>query len=155
VVDWDAALVIAERGDLPEILHTIELTNVQLAELAAYDRYLDEALELSYRDLAARGFRGHRKTIQNLAEMRIDLARLNDELSNTTKFFGEWYVARLYRNTAQRFHLEDWRRSIADKLRTLDSLYQVLKQDQINHYMIALEAMIVVLILIDIVLLLM
>ena len=36
----------------------MELANVQLTELEAYDRLLDEAVERSYRDLSARrGFR--------------------------------------------------------------------------------------------------
>jgi len=63
----------------------------------------------------------------------VDLARLNDELSNATKFFGDWHLARLCQAAAARFHLDDWRRIIADKLRTLDGLYQLLKQDQVNR----------------------
>ena len=52
VPDWDAALVVGEQDSLEEIIHIMELANVQLAELAAYDRVLDGALEVAYRDLA-------------------------------------------------------------------------------------------------------
>src|SRR5512133_3179995 len=51
VPDWDAALVVGEQESLEEIIHVMELANVQLAELAAYDRVLDGALEVAYRDL--------------------------------------------------------------------------------------------------------
>ena len=41
VVDWDAALIIDERQNFDETLYVMELANLQLAELEAYDRILD------------------------------------------------------------------------------------------------------------------
>src|SRR5581483_12524284 len=75
VVDWDAALVIDEPRYFDETLYLMELANVQLAELEAYDRILDNAVERSYRDLSRKQFRGLRATkIQrDLREIRIDL----------------------------------------------------------------------------------
>ncbi|MBN1786931.1 MAG: hypothetical protein JW806_00885, partial [Sedimentisphaerales bacterium] len=54
VADWDAALVAGEQDSLNEILYIMELANVQLVELAAYDRILDSSLETAYRDLTLR-----------------------------------------------------------------------------------------------------
>jgi len=153
VFDWDAGLIVDNPENFNEILHIIELANVQLAELAAYDRILDAALEFSYRDLGAR-LRNPQKILHSLREIRVDLARLNDELSNTAKFFGVWHLARLYQNISAKFHLADWQRVIADKLRTLDSLYQILRQNQINRWMIILEITIVLLFVIDVIILL-
>src|SRR5204862_7109675 len=51
VVDWDAALIIDEKQNFDETLYVMELANLQLAELEAYDRILDDSLERSYRDL--------------------------------------------------------------------------------------------------------
>lgn len=153
IVDWDAALLIDEPGRFDEVLHILELGNVQLAELAAYDRVLDVSLDRAYRDLAGRKIRGLRQTVRDLGELRVDLARLNDELSNTAKFVGDWHLARLYQNLSLRFHLGDWQRIIADKLRTLDSLYQILKQDQSNRWMILLELAIVLLFILDLIVL--
>ena len=42
VVDWDAALIIDERQNFDETLYVMELANLQLAELEAYDRILDD-----------------------------------------------------------------------------------------------------------------
>ena len=72
--------------------------------------------------------------------MRIDLARLSDELSNITKFFGDWHLARIYQGLAARFHLGDWHRTIDEKLKTLDDLYQLLRADQNNRTMILSRA---------------
>src|SRR5205823_14246906 len=57
VIDWDAALVIDEPRYFDETLYLMELANVQLAELEAYDRILDEAVDRSYRDVSRRRFR--------------------------------------------------------------------------------------------------
>jgi hypothetical protein len=151
VIDWDAALVIDQAFD--EVLHVMELANVQLAELEAYDTILDDALVRSYRDLATRTSGTKTDVLGSLRIIRLDLARLSDELSNTTKFFGDWHLARVYQHLSSRFHLRDWQKTVEDKLKTLDGLYQILKQDQLNRWMMALEITIVLLFIIDLVVL--
>ena len=153
VIDWDAALIVDEPGDFNETLYIMELSNLQLAELEAYDRILDNALERSYRDLSDRTLRSRGDTLRQLREIRIDLARFNDELSNITKFFGDWHLARIYEKLASRFHLGDWHRNIDGKLKTLAELYQLLKQDQTNRWMMILETTVILLFIIDLVIL--
>ena len=154
VVDWDAALVIGEKDSLEDILHIMEVANVQLVELSAYDRLLDESLEKAYRDLARRRVRVSREIRRSLREIRVDFARLSDELSNITKFFGDWHLARIYKNLSNRFHLNDWYRVIREKLKTLGDLYQLIQQDWVNFWMVLLETTIVLLFVLDVILLL-
>jgi len=151
VVDWDAALIIDQPELFDETLYIMELANLQLAELEAYDRLLDESLVRSYRDLSAPRVRPLGDVLRDLRDIRIDLARFNDELLNITKFFGDWHLARIYENISARFHLGDWHRSINGKLKTLDDLYQLLKHDQNNRWMLILEITIVLLFVIDLV----
>jgi hypothetical protein len=155
VLDWDAALLIDEPKYLDETLYIMELANLQLAELEAYDRLLDDAVERSYRDLSVRrmGWTGTSKVQRELREIRIDLARLSDELSNITKFFGDWHLARIYQGLSSRFHLSDWHRTIDEKLKTLDEMYQLLRADQNTRWMFVLESTIVLLFIIDLVIL--
>jgi hypothetical protein len=155
VIDWDAALLIDEPRDFDETLYIMELANLQLAELEAYDRLLDDALERSYRDLGEQPLRSRGDILRELREIRIDMARFNDELQNITKFFGDWHLARIYEKISSRFHLADWHRTIDGKLKTLDDLYQLLKHDQTNRWMMILEATIVLLFIIDLVILVM
>jgi hypothetical protein len=154
VVDWDAALVVGERESLDDILHIMEVANVQLVELSAYDRLLDGSLEKAYRDLAKRRVKVSREIHRNLREIRVDLARFSDELSNITKFFGDWHLARIYTSLSNRFHLDDWYQIIREKLRALGDLYQLLQQDWVNFWMVLLEATIVLLFILDVILLL-
>jgi len=153
VVDWDAALIIDERQNFDETLHVMELANLQLAELEAYDRLLDDALERAYRDLSARPTLRRSAILRELREIRIDLARFSDELSNITKFLGDWHLARIYENISARFHLADWHRTIDKKQQTLDDLYELLNHDQTNRWMLMLEVTIVLLFVVDLVIL--
>ena len=153
VIDWDAALLVDERQNFDETLYVLELANLQLAELEAYDRILDTALDRAYRDLGTRRSRGGASILRELREIRIDLARFSDELSNITKFFGDWHLARIYQNISARFHLAEWHRTIDDKLQTLADLYQLLNHDQTNRWMLILEVTIVLLFIIDLVIL--
>jgi hypothetical protein len=153
VLDWDAALLVDERQNFDETLYVMELANLQLAELEAYDRILDHALERAYRDLGTRRSLGDASIMRELREIRIDLARFSDELSNITKFFGDWHLARIYQNISARFHLAEWHRTIDDKLQTLADLYQLLNHDRTNRWMLILEVTIVLLFIIDLVIL--
>jgi hypothetical protein len=153
VVDWDAAVMVDEPQHFDEIVYAMELANLQLAELEAYDRLLDESLGRSYRDLAQQPWRTRNNVMRELRELRIDLTRMSDELLNISKFFGDWHLARVYQNLSARFHLADWHRTVDDKLQGLDSLYQLLQHDQNNRWMLVLEATIVLLFIIDLLLL--
>ena len=77
----------------------------------------------------------------------------SSDLSNISKFFGDWHVARLYEVVAARFHLSDWHRSVREKLQTVAELHEMLKHDQSNRWMMILEVTIVLLFLIDILML--
>jgi hypothetical protein len=162
VVDWDAALIIDEPRYIDEMVYLMELANLQLAELEAYDRILDNVVDRSYRDLSSnnsiRSLRrgtggGGAKTLKDLREIRIDLARMSDELSNITKFFGDWHLARIYQAVSSRFHLPEWHKTIDEKLKTLDDLYQLLQSDRFNRYLLILELTMCLLFVIDVILL--
>jgi len=153
VIDWDAAIVVDEPKFFDETLYIMELANVQLAELEAYDRILDDAVERSYRDLAAKRPSLFRPApvAKELRELRVDFARLSDELGNITKFFGDWHLARLYQSMSARFHLGEWFKTIDDKLKTLDDLYRLLQEDRNHRWMFILESTVVLLFVIEIV----
>ncbi len=155
VIDWDAALLIDDPADRVQSLHIIEIANLQLTELEAYDRLLDSVLERTYRDLAGRrSGRRRADVLREVRELQIDMTRFHDELSNITKFFGDWHLARVYAAVSGRFHLADWHASVDRKLRTLGELHQLMKSDLANRWMLMLEVTIVALFILDVALLL-
>lgn len=153
VVDWDAAMIVDEPKHRDEIIYIMELANLQLAELEAYDRLLDAAVERAYRDVAAKGVKRlySERMRREFQALRVDMARITDELSNITKFFGDWHLARIYQMLGARFHLSDWHHTVEDKLKTLDEIYQLIRAEQTNRWMLILEATIVLLFVADLV----
>lgn len=147
VVDWDAALAVASKSRLEENVYPMELANVQLRELEAYDSELDKLIERSYADIRNRKSR----LSQEMEIARIDLARLGEMLENTGKLFGDWHLARIHRLIAERFHISDWQRSVEAKRETIESIHATLRHEKYNAIMIWLEAAIVVLFIIDII----
>lgn len=149
VVDWDAALVVDAPHGIDDALMVLELANAELTELEAYDRLLDRAVESCYPDIGGSWVRSRSAVVRELGEISVDLARMQDELSNATKLHGDYHLARLHQAVAARFHLNDWWSTITAKLRTVDGIYQHLRQDLSGRWMMVLEIAIVVLFIID------
>jgi hypothetical protein len=157
VIDWDAALVI-DPGPAADVLRVLELANLQLVEYRHYDQELDLVVGRAYDDLErltnrrvfsfqAGGLLGE------LRELRISLSEVAEEIENATKYIGDWHLARQYLGCATRFHIPEWRRSVEEKLKTLDDLYNLVAAESSNQKMLILEIIIVVLFVIDLVVL--
>jgi len=61
-------------------------------------------------------------------------------MSNITKFFGDWHLARMYQGLSARFHLSDWHHTIDEKLETLNASTNSCATDQNNQWMLVLNA---------------
>jgi hypothetical protein len=154
IVGWDHALVLGPPGQYEEVLDVMELANLQLLELRTYDAYLDERLDASFSALDrlwARGglFRSARTTLQEMSALRVDFARLTDNLHETGKLFGEWYVAKLHARLRDAFHLGSWEKAVATKMRTLEDMFQLAEQEANHRRGIVLESLIVLLFIAD------
>ena len=156
VIDWDAALVVDLTGYVDDVLYALELANLQLEEFRVMDRRLDVYLDRAYDDLDCRRlplFGAASITLQNLRRFRVDVAKLTDEVTHITKFFGDWYLARIYLGARDRFYLDQWRASVEQRLAQVDKLYTVVHAEVNEKRMLWLEIIIVVFFAIDLVLL--
>jgi hypothetical protein len=156
VIDWDAALAVDLCGRVDDVLYVLELANLQLEEYRVMDQRLDRYLDRAYDDLKRRRFGmlgTYSKTLGSLRLFRVDVTKLNDEVTHISKFFGDWYLARVYLGAWERFYLNQWRRSVEDRLGQLDQLYTVVNSDVNNRRMVVLEVLVVVFFAIDLLLL--
>jgi hypothetical protein len=152
VIDWDAALIVDLTGYVDDVLYALELANLQLEEYRVMDERLDEFLGRAYEDVGRPRFRlfgGYAAVLSKLRVFRVDITKLNDEATHITKFIGDWYLARVYLGASDRFHLDRWRSSVAERLSQLDELYTVVHTELSNQRMLWLEAIIVLLFVID------
>lgn len=157
VVDWDRALVIEPSGKYDDVLSVMEIANLELLELRVYDKYLDSVLEEAYEDITrfyGRGglFRSARGVQEELSNARIDLVRVTDTINNIGKIFGDYYLAKLHVGLAERFHLAEWEAIVREKMATLNELYTLASHEVEHRRGVALEVMIVLLFLVDLVL---
>ena len=156
VIDWDAALVVDLTGYVDDVLYALELANLQLEEFRVMDNRLDRYLDRAYEDLERRPpplFGGANKVLRQLRRFRVDVAKLTDEVTHITKFFGDWHLARVYLGARDRFYLDQWRNSVEQRLAQLDKLYSVAHSEMNEQRMLWLEIIIVIFFAIDLVIL--
>jgi hypothetical protein len=158
VVDWDAAFILDATPSYEDVLFVFEIANLQLLEFRAYDDYLISGITKAYdelEDLFRRPFfsRSARKTAHELSLVRMEIAEFADEVDNITKFLGDWFLARVYGATQEKFHLAAWRATVDDKLGVLNGLYQLANEESDSRRNLVLEIMIVLLFVVDVALL--
>ncbi|MBI2083080.1 MAG: hypothetical protein HYT76_05880 [Deltaproteobacteria bacterium] len=152
IIDWDSALVVDLSGPPQDLLHVLELANLQLEELVLMDERLDRYLDRAYDDLEKTRpyFSGlARRGLAKLRRFRMDVTKITDDVSNISKFFGDWYLARVYLAARERFHLATWKESIQSRLSNLDHFYEVLRAEANESWMLVLEFLIVLLFVVD------
>ncbi len=157
IIDWDAAVVVDLKGYVDDVLYVLELANLQLEEFRTMDQRLDRYLDRAYEDLEKQGwavFGAANKTLRHLRRFRVDVAKLTDEVTHITKFFGDWHLARVYLGARDRFYLDQWRMSVEQRLAQLDKLYSVVHAEVNEQRMLWLEIIIVIFFAADLIIML-
>jgi hypothetical protein len=150
VIDWDAALVVDTGGYVDDVLYILELANLQLEEYRLLDDRLDRLFIKAYEDLERHAtfwnllFASDAR-LSAIRRIRMDITKMSEELSNITKFVGDWYLARVYLSCKHRFHLGHWEATVDQKLHELDRLYSLVHQGINEKRMLVLELAIVAL----------
>jgi len=156
IIDWNAALIFGSQ--MADVIAVMEFANVQLLESRFLDQQLDDALDAAYDALSRKsGSRfllpgSFKKDLNQIAGLQVDGAILFEQMTNALKLLGDQYLARVYRLTAKRFHLESWNASIIRKLDTIEGIYDKLSDQKSTQRMEVLEWIIIVLIAVSILL---
>src|SRR5262245_7644229 len=156
LVDWNAALIFDR--DYWDAANVLDLLNVELLEA----RYLDAELDKRIREYQGTlkkstgwslPFRTpYRKTIQELAELRIESLVMAKRVENALKLIGDQYLARVHNAATTRFYLSDWEAAISRKLDLIASFYHLLNDRVRTAQSHTLELVIILLILAEILL---
>ncbi len=160
VVDWASAVIAQTSDDYEDYLLAIELANLELLELRAFDRQVDLMIDKAYSDTRflsgslwphITSPRRFSRAMADVSRMRVEMVDVLDKVMNITKFFGDYTLARLYEHLSARFHLKEWQETVSRKLEIIEGLYQVVTDRATNRQMVLLEALIVLLILFEVV----
>jgi len=152
---WDHAVILDAPGGYEDILDVMELANLELLEFRTYDAYLDARLDASFTAidrLWSRGglFRSARSALQDISRVRVELARLTDNLHDTGKIFGDWYTAQLHQRLHARFHLASWERAVAVKMEALEDMFHMAQEEANHRRSLMLEILVALLFVLDV-----
>jgi hypothetical protein len=155
VADWPAAVLIDR--DCDETLQIIEFANVQLLEYRNIDDRLDKDVSAAYRLIhglrrsSLPFWRTQARPLRKLGDLQVEATDLFERTGNVLKLVGDQYLARVYRVLDRRFHLDEWEASIRRKLEVLEVIYKTLSDQAATYRAEFLEAVVVILILLEIV----
>jgi hypothetical protein len=152
---WNATLVFDTEAGAASTLEILEFANSQLLEFRYHDERLEAELGRIYTRLQnprwTDRFIGRRnlRATRQLHSLLIDVNELTDRTENALKLAGDLYTARLFGLVAARLGLDQWKRNVQDKLKTLDDIYRfAVEQTRLSQGNI-LELMIVLILIFE------
>ena len=127
---WNGAFVYDTEPGALATLEILEFVNSQLLEFRYHDELLDSELTRIYAALQQPRWtdriigRRYSRATRRLQSVFIDINELTDRLENALKLVGDLYSARLANLASTRLGIDIWRRSVQEKLDTLNDIYR-------------------------------
>ncbi|HEY6074307.1 MAG TPA: hypothetical protein VIV15_13175 [Anaerolineales bacterium] len=133
LVDWEGAVVIAPLGDFQSDIELLKIGNYQLLRYRMLDQTLEENLHLVRQQFRRnpRRFRPGptRGPIRRIVQHRLDMMLDFEHTEQNLLLIGDWYTAQLYHAIREELYLEDWKRSVKDKLDSLQDIIQTIQEN--------------------------
>ena len=133
LVDWEGAVVIAVEGDYQSDIELLKVGNYQLLRYRMVDQTLDSSLRLINEQFRAnpRLFLPGptRGQIRRIVQLRLDMMLDFEHTEQNLLLIGDWYTAQLYHAIRDEFYLEEWKRSIKDKLDNLEDIITTIQEN--------------------------
>ncbi|HET7839212.1 MAG TPA: hypothetical protein VFL04_05590, partial [Rectinemataceae bacterium] len=160
VFDLDRCLIIDPAADYEDILLIVEHANYQLLELRVLDKLLDVWLDTAEKDIR-RAYSGSGRTKRILGSARLKFATIQalrfdslfilENLENSSKIIGDYYLGQIYDRLCSIFNVEGWKWSIERRLDALQGVYEMLKGESGERRMLTLEIIFIIVCIIPIV----
>ena len=153
VFDMDRCLIIDPSRDYEDLLIIAEIANYRLNELRVLDGLLDTWLEEAEHDVRSIFLSSGRKRFgqgslrlksARVAGLRLDALLTLENLDNSSKIIGDYFLGMVYERLCDMFNTEGWKVSVQRRLSTLQNLYEMLKTDAAERRMLVLEVVFIV-----------
>jgi len=132
VVDWNSALVIEPSGSM-DVPLVIEFALNQLLEMRYYDDLLDERLNKLYNNVVGRNkgifSKQYARFAEEAGQMYLEISEIVENVENSFKVVGDFYLAQIFRASSKRFRFDDWTKSINEKLGNLAEVSKLLHSE--------------------------
>ena len=153
VFDMDRCIIIDPSRDYEDVLMMAEHANYRLIELRALDTLLDKWLDEAERDIRKIYLVGG-KTRFGQGAVKVKLGRLQtlrfdalftlENLDNSSKIIGDYFLGLIYERLCSIFNTEGWKISVERRLDALQNVYELLKNDTAERRMLTLEVVFIV-----------
>jgi hypothetical protein len=158
VVGWAAALVYDKPEATSAVIEILEYANTQLLEFRYYDDLLTNLLSQVYSSLEGRESFWSRwrlaRRAGTLNGIRLDIMDLAERTEYAVKFISDTYYARVYSLAAGKIGVTDYQALVDEKLKTAGELYEFMVAQFNERRMFALEVVVAILVLLDVIALL-
>lgn len=155
VIGWNSAFVYDTTVGAQTARELLEYANSQLLEFRHYDELLSRELQGAYR-LLEKGtgtmarWRLAREATR-LQAVLLEVTELTERADNAIKFLGDMFSARLYRLAAGKIGVQDYKNLVNQKLRTAQDLYRFMVDQFYQSRAFVLEAVMVVILVIELI----
>ena len=137
ILDWDGAFIFDPKEQIESILDLFQLANLQLLRYRMLDFDLDNRLQKATRlvqkvpnsKIAIFSQKETAQAFREIIGLRSRSIAEFDALEREIKLIGDWYSARLYDLTSKKFKITDWRKSVQDKLDSLEDIYTIITEN--------------------------
>ena len=153
VFELDRCIIIDPRGDYEDLLLIAEHANYQLLELRVLDKLLDTWLDEAEDDIRSLSSGGRRLTrlrrpvmvkVAHIQALRFDALFILENLENSSKIIGDYYLGQIYARLCEIFNTEGWKWSVERRLDALQDVYDMVKSDAGESRMMTLEVIFII-----------
>ena len=153
VFDLDRCLIVDPEKDYEDLLIMAEHANYRLIELRALDTLLDSWLDDAEKDIRKIYLAGNKpkfsqrvvkQKLGRLQTLRFDALFTLENLDNSSKIIGDYFLGLIYERLCALFNTEGWKISVERRLDALQNVYELLKNDTTERRMLALEVVFIV-----------
>jgi hypothetical protein len=145
IVDWDGAFIFDASADFDSNIELFEIANLQLLKSRILDHDLDERLQKTLRlvttpkKLPVIRSAEVRRVVKEIIEIRTLSILESEAVERNIKLIGDWYSAKLYTLISKKFHLDNWKSEIKEKLDTLEDVYTMATENFSVSYRATIE----------------
>lgn len=153
IFDFDRCIIIDPSRDYEDVLLIAEHANYRLIELRALDSLLDNWLDEAEKDIrkiylsggkTRFGQRAVKMKLGKLQTLRFDALFTLENLDNSSKIIGDYFLGLIYERLCSIFNTESWKVSVGKRLDALQNVYELLKNDTAERRMLTLEIVFIV-----------
>jgi hypothetical protein len=131
LVDWQAAIIIAPKGDFQADIELFKIGKYQLLGYRILDKTIEDTLRNISQEFAEgrRTFQPKRDALRHIIRHRLVLALDFEYIDQSLLLIGDWYTAKLYTFIRDEFYLDHWKTTIQAKLDNLEGIVNTIRDN--------------------------